>query len=84
MISGFSKAVTLYLAPVLMLTALFLTFFAYFAPVLMLQDQVALVTVTPSTALTQGGLSKNIDGPSVFIGLLGMFIATSSSMIPSI
>ncbi|ESK95853.1 hypothetical protein Moror_12351 [Moniliophthora roreri MCA 2997] len=70
MIAGLSKAVTLYLAPVLALTAILLSLFAYLAPVVMLPDRVALLTVTPSTALTQlnGGAT---DGASIFIGALG-------------
>jgi len=71
MIAGLSKAVTLYLAPVLALTSLFLSLFAFLAPTLLLNDQVALLTVTPSTALRQPGPSKDIDGPSIFLGVLG-------------
>jgi len=70
MIAGLSKATTLYLAPVLTLTAILLSLFAYLAPVLMLQDKVALLTVTPSTALVQNA-SHSVDGPSVFLGVLG-------------
>ncbi|EAU93013.1 hypothetical protein CC1G_06733 [Coprinopsis cinerea okayama7 len=71
MIAGFSKATTLYLAPVLALTATILSLFAFLAPTLLLHDRVALLTVTPSTTLSQPGPSKSIDGPSVFIGILG-------------
>ncbi|KAJ7786354.1 hypothetical protein B0H16DRAFT_1708537 [Mycena metata] len=70
MIAGLSKAITLYLAPVLTLTAILLSLFAYLAPVLILQDKVALLTVTPSTALVQSA-SHAVDGPSVFLGVLG-------------
>lgn len=62
---------TVDLAPVLMLTTLFLTFFTFFAPSSMLHDRVALLTVTPSTSLVQAGPSQAIDGPSLFLGLLG-------------
>ena len=72
MISGLSKAITLYLAPLLALTAIFLSLFAYLAPTLLLHDQVALVTVIPSTALVQANAFKGLDGPSVFMGVLGM------------
>ena len=72
MISGLSKAITLYLAPLLALTAIFLTLFAYLAPTLLLHDKVALITVVPSTSLVQANASKNLDGPSIFIGVLGM------------
>ena len=70
MIAGLSKAVTLYLAPLLALTTIFLTLFALLAPNLLLQDQVALLTVTPSTALQTQPI-QSIDGPSVFMGILG-------------
>ncbi|KAF7347801.1 hypothetical protein MVEN_01537600 [Mycena venus] len=70
MIAGLSKAATLYLAPVLTLTAIILSLFAYLAPVLLLQDKVALLTVTPSTALVQNA-SHAVDGPSLFLGVLG-------------
>lgn len=70
MINGFSKFAVLYLAPLLMLTALFLSLFAFLAPSAMLHDRVALLTVTPSTALTNPQAQAN-DGPSVFLGALG-------------
>ncbi|CAK5280238.1 unnamed protein product [Mycena citricolor] len=70
MISGLSKAITLYLAPILTLTAIVLSLLAYLAPVLLLHDQVALLTVTPSKIFNQGS-SKAIDGPSVFFGAIG-------------
>ena len=73
MIAGVSKAVTLYLAPVLSLTALLLALFAFLAPVLLLEDRVALLSVTPSTAITDPGqTSSNIDGPTAHMGALGM------------
>lgn len=73
MINGFSKFAVLYLAPLLMLTALFLSLFSFLAPSVMLHDRVALLTVLPSTALTnpQGRAG---DGPSLFLGSLGKFI----------
>ncbi|KDR85025.1 hypothetical protein GALMADRAFT_233596 [Galerina marginata CBS 339.88] len=71
MIAGLSKAVTLYLAPLLALTAIILSLFAFVAPTLLLHDQVSLLMVVPSTALLQPGSSKGIDGPSVFLGVLG-------------
>lgn len=72
MIAGVSKAVTLYLAPLLSLTALLLALFAFLAPTVMLQDRVALLEVTPSTALTEPGSTTGIDGPTVRMGALGM------------
>jgi len=81
MIAGLSKAVTLYLAPVLALTAILLTLFALLAPTLLLNDQVALLTVTPSTALLQPRSSNStIDGPSIFLGVLGK--KKSSLLLP--
>jgi len=70
MIHGFSKFAVLYLAPVLMLTALFLSLLAFLAPSVMLHDQVALLTVIPSTVLTNPQAQAN-DGPSLFLGALG-------------
>jgi hypothetical protein len=70
MIAGLSKAVTLYLAPLLSLTAILLSLFAFLAPVLMLNDRVSLFTVSPSTALTQLN-GASVDGPSIFFGALG-------------
>lgn len=71
MIAGLSKAITLYLSPLLALTALVLSLLAFLAPTFLLHDQVALLTVTPSTSLTQSGSSSSVDGPSVFMGVLG-------------
>lgn len=78
MIEGFSKFAVLYLAPLLMLTALFLSTFSFFAPTAMLHDQVALLTVTPSTALTNPQATAS-DGPSVFFGLLGSSVLINIS-----
>ncbi|TFK41124.1 hypothetical protein BDQ12DRAFT_710948 [Crucibulum laeve] len=70
MIAGLSKAITLYLAPVIALTATILSLLAFLAPTLLLHDQVALLTVTPSSVL-QRGSTESVDGPSVFMGALG-------------
>ncbi|KAJ3526874.1 hypothetical protein NMY22_g9998 [Coprinellus aureogranulatus] len=56
---------------VLALTATILSLLAYLAPTLLLHGQVALLVVSPSTELTQSGPSQSIDGPSVFLGVLG-------------
>jgi len=71
MIAGLSKAVTLYLAPLLSLTALLLSLFAFISPVLVFSNQVSLLSVTPSTSLKQPGGSTNVDGPTVRLGALG-------------
>lgn len=76
MISGISKAVTFYLAPLLALTATILSILAFLAPTLLLHDQVALLTVTPSTTLVQPGPGQQVDGPSVFLGPLGTYCPT--------
>jgi len=78
MIAGLSKAVTLYLAPVLLLTAAILSLFAYLAPTLLLHDRVALLTVTPSRYLLSGDQSR-VDGPSIFIGTLGSCARTQNT-----
>ncbi|KAI9572936.1 hypothetical protein HD554DRAFT_2320275 [Boletus coccyginus] len=79
MLADISKATTLYLTPVLMLTSLFLVLFAYLAPVVMLHSQVSLLTVTPSSVLTQPGSDQAVDGPSMLIGLLGSCSKPSNS-----
>lgn len=71
MLANISKATTLYLTPILMLTSLFLVIFAYLSPVVMLHSSVSLLTVTPSLVLTQSGSSHAVDGPSMFLGILG-------------
>jgi len=55
-----------------MLTALFLSLFSFLAPSVMLHDRVALLTVLPSTALTNPQARAG-DGPSLFLGALGSF-----------
>jgi hypothetical protein len=70
MIAGLSKAVSLYLAPLLCLTAIVLTLLSLLAPSLILHNQVAFLTVLPSTAL-QGPSSATVDGPSIYMGVLG-------------
>ncbi|KAJ7216660.1 hypothetical protein GGX14DRAFT_605711, partial [Mycena pura] len=55
-------------------TVFFLTLFTYLAPAQMLHTRTALVTVTPSTLLVHNSTfnpSEKVDGPSVFLGLLG-------------
>lgn len=72
MIAGLSKAVTLYLATLLSMTFIFLSYFAYFAPVMLLADRVSLLSVDPSTVLQDNSASSdNVDGPTVHIGALG-------------
>ncbi|KAJ3565636.1 hypothetical protein NP233_g7503 [Leucocoprinus birnbaumii] len=85
MMNGISKAIALYLAPVLALTATLLSLFAFLAPTLLLSDRVALLTVSPSTELTQpanaNGGGSSVDGPSLFLGPIGS-CARSSNEAP--
>jgi hypothetical protein len=67
MIAGLSKAVVLYLTPLLSLTAILLSLFSFLAPVLLLNDRVSLLTVSPSTQSN----GKAVDGPTLFLGALG-------------
>jgi hypothetical protein len=71
MVAGLARTITLYLAPVLALTATILSLLAFLAPTLALQGQVALLVVSPSTVLSQPGPSQAVEGPSVFLGILG-------------
>jgi hypothetical protein len=75
MIAGLSKAVVVFLAPILALTSILLSLFAFLAPTLMLEDRVALMTVTPSTVITQNGRDEDVDGPTIFFGVLGALFA---------
>lgn len=71
MISNLSSAATLYLAPILSFTSFILVLFAYVAPTLILHSRVALLVVSPSLQLSDPTSTKGIDGPTVFLGLLG-------------
>jgi len=70
MISGLAKAITLYLTPLLALTAIFLSVFAFLSPVVMLHTQVALLVVAPK---------EGQDGPNLFMGFLGSCARKSTS-----
>jgi len=71
MIAGLSKAVTLYLSPILALTSILLVLFAFLAPSVLLHSQVALLVVSPSLDLTNPKSSSGVDGPTLFLGALG-------------
>jgi len=71
MLNQLSNAVTLYLAPVLSLTAVLLTLFSYLSPAAMLHSRVALLVVKPSLLLLPSPSKDSTDGPSVFLGPLG-------------
>ncbi|KAF8507072.1 hypothetical protein F5888DRAFT_66989 [Russula emetica] len=71
MISNLSTAATLYLSPILSLTSFILVLFAYVAPTIILHSRVALLVVSPSLQLSDPSSSNEIDGPTVFLGLLG-------------
>ena len=68
LINPYFRGITLYLAPLLYLTALFLSIFVYLSPAAMLHDQVALLTVT-ATAPAQPGPT---DGLRLILGALGL------------
>ena len=74
MLNQLSNAVTLYLAPVLSLTAVLLVLFSYLSPVVMLHTQVSLLVIRPSLLLLPNPSKDEIDGPSVFLGPLGTLI----------
>jgi hypothetical protein len=63
----FFRGITHYLAPLLYLTALFLSVFVYLSPALMLHDQVALLTVTPTATMQPGPTN----GSRLLLGALG-------------
>jgi hypothetical protein len=62
------RGITLYLAPLLYLTALFLSIFVYLSPAVILHDQVALLTVTATTPAQPGPTDKL----RLFLGPLGL------------
>jgi len=62
----FFKGIALYLAPLLYVTALFLSVFVFLSPAVMLHDQVALLTIAATAA--QAGPT---DGFRFFLGALG-------------
>ena len=72
MLNQLSSAVALYLAPILSLTAVLLSLFAYLSPAVMLHTQVSLLVVKPSLLLLPNPSNDKVDGPSVFLGPLGM------------
>jgi hypothetical protein len=78
MIASISKATILYLAPILSVTAILLSLFAFLAPTMLLHDQVALLTVTPSPLQGQSS-SRAVDGPSIFLGALGSCSRSSNA-----
>ena len=73
MIDNLSSAAALYLAPILSLTSFLMSLFVFLAPSVMLRKQVALLVVSPSSSLTSPNQAdpSSIDGPSLFLGLLG-------------
>lgn len=71
MIHGLSKFINQYLAPLLSLTSLILVVLSFLSPSVILSTRVALLTVSPSSSLTQPGSGGGVDGPSVFLGALG-------------
>ncbi|KAI0283300.1 hypothetical protein BGY98DRAFT_1183960 [Russula aff. rugulosa BPL654] len=66
-----STAATVYLAPILSFISFILVIIAYVAPTIILHSQVALLVVSPLLELSDPSSSNEIDGPTVFLGLLG-------------
>ncbi|KAH7100215.1 hypothetical protein BKA62DRAFT_743852 [Auriculariales sp. MPI-PUGE-AT-0066] len=69
-----AKAVLLYVAPLLALTSFLLNLFVLLAPTMMFKDSVSLAQIHPAVidlATKTAAKSKDIDGPSVLVGLLG-------------
>ena len=72
MLDTITKAVALFLSPVLALTSTLLILFAYLAPPALLQTRVALVTISPGRLVPlPGDTVDNVDGPTVRMGVLG-------------
>ncbi|KAF9464235.1 hypothetical protein BDZ94DRAFT_502456 [Collybia nuda] len=44
---------------------------------IMLQDRVALLKVVPSATLIEAGPDKAVDGPNLFLGILGSCVRTN-------
>jgi hypothetical protein len=72
MITGLSKAVALYLAPLLALTSTILSVLIFLAPSITLHTQVSLISVAPTGAG---------DGPSVWLGAIGQLYTLPGSDI---
>jgi hypothetical protein len=66
-INPYLKGITLYIAPLFYVTALFLSIFVFLSPAAIFLDQVALLTIT-ATASAQPGPT---DGLRLFLGALG-------------
>lgn len=75
MIANLSKAIILYLAPLLALTSFLLNLFVFLAPGVVFHDSVSLATVTPALLDLATNVSVKakgeIDGPTLLVGLLG-------------
>ena len=81
MLNQLSNAVALYLSPVLSFTAVLLVLFSYLSPAVMLHTQVSLLIVKPSLLLSPNPSNAKIDGPSVFLGPLGMSLRRTRELI---
>lgn len=75
MIANLSKAIILYLAPLLALTSFLLNLFVFLAPTLVFHDSVSLARVYPAILdlATNSSVKAHgeIDGPTLLVGLLG-------------
>ena len=75
MIANLSKAIILYLAPLLALTSFLLNLFVFLAPSILFPDSVSLARVYPAIldVATNASVKAHgeIDGPTLLVGLLG-------------
>lgn len=80
MIANLSKAIILYLAPLLALTSFLLNLFVFLAPVVLFQDNVSLASVTPAL-LDPSAKVHDINGPTLHVGLLGSCARTTNEEV---
>ena len=84
MIANLSKAIILYLAPLLALTAFLLNLFVFLSPTVLFHDQVSLAKVSPALLdLASKTLHKDnsVEGPTVLVGMLGSCARASNKEV---
>lgn len=84
MIANLSKAIILYLAPLLALTSFLLNLFVFLAPTILFHDSVSLARVTPALldlATNTSHKDSALDGPTVLVGMLGSCARASSKEV---
>lgn len=75
-----TQTLAFYLAPLLGLAGMILALITLLAPTLMLHDQVVFFAVRPFSVLDP---SKVVDGPSVFMGVLGKHLIAYPCIAPN-